>query len=76
MTQLISSTPWTRPEGPIPETPPCEGDVNGDGSVTVEDILIAIAQFGQSGEGDVNDDNIVDTNDLLVIIASWGPCAG
>ena len=58
-----------------PETP-CEGDVNGDGSVTVEDILIAIAQFGQSGDGDVNNDNIVDTNDLLVIIASWGPCAG
>ena len=58
-----------------PETP-CDGDVNGDSTVNVEDILIAIAQFGGTGEGDVNDDGTVNTDDLLVIIASWGPCGG
>ncbi|MEE2907733.1 MAG: S8 family peptidase [Planctomycetota bacterium] len=57
-----------------PKTPPCEGDVNGDGQVNVEDVLIVIAQFGGSGDGDVDGDGTVGTDDLLIVIASWGPC--
>ena len=58
-----------------PETP-CDGDINGDQNVAVEDLLIAIGNFGNSGDGDVNGDGTVTTDDILVIIASWGPCAG
>ena len=58
-----------------PETP-CAGDVDGDQVVAVEDLLMAIANFGNSGEGDINNDGTVDTTDILDIIASWGPCGG
>lgn len=58
-----------------PETP-CDGDIDGDQSVTVEDLLVAIGNFGNSGDGDVNNDGSVTTDDILVIISNWGPCAG
>jgi hypothetical protein len=56
-----------------PETP-CDGDIDGDQSVTVEDLLVAIGNFGNPGDGDVNNDGSVTTDDILVIIGNWGLC--
>ncbi|MBG83496.1 MAG: hypothetical protein CMJ40_02995 [Phycisphaerae bacterium] len=58
-----------------PETP-CDGDIDGNQSVTVEDLLVAIGNFGNSGDGDVNNDGSVTTDDILIIISNWGPCDG
>ena len=50
------------------------GDVNGDGYVNVDDLLVVISQWGPcSGcSGDLNEDGVVGVDDLLVILAHWG----
>ena len=54
----------------------CPTDINGDGVVSVSDILILIEQWGSCGgcTGDINSDGTVDISDLLEIVAAWGPC--
>ena len=53
----------------------CLGDINGDLDINVEDLLIVIAEWGEtSGPADINEDGIVNVNDLLIVIASWGDC--
>ena len=51
----------------------CIGDVDGDGSVGISDILAVIDFWGScSGcPADVNDDGTVDVSDLLEIIGNW-----
>lgn len=53
---------------------PCPGDANDDGFINVTDILIAISNWGNSGEGDINGDGVVDVTDILEIVSNWGPC--
>ena len=57
--------------GDAKQTP---GDVNGDGYVNVDDLLVVISQWGPcSGcSGDLNEDGVVGVDDLLVILAHWG----
>jgi parallel beta-helix repeat protein len=54
----------------------CPGDLNVDGSVGVNDLLILIAAWGPCDgcDADLNADGNVNVNDLLVLIAAWGPC--
>ena len=56
----------------------CLGDLNANGSVTVDDLLLLIASWGDCGcnecPADLNSDFIVDVDDLLQLIAAWGPC--
>jgi hypothetical protein len=42
----------------------CEGDIDGNNAVDVNDLLMVIADWGSP----------YDVEDLLVIISSWGPC--
>lgn len=44
---------------------PCPGDIDGDGTVDVTDLLNVIANWGDP----------YDVSDLLEVIASWGPCS-
>lgn len=50
-----------------------DGDVNGDGTVDVEDLLILIGSWGSDGSDgtDLNGDGVVDVADLLILIANW-----
>ena len=55
------------------ETPePIAGDVNEDGVVSLEDMELAAARLGQTGENtaDLNGDGVVDAADLLLIAAA------
>jgi len=52
----------------------CQGDINGDGYVGVDDVLLLLGNFGGSGAGDANEDGVVDVVDLLLLIAAWGDC--
>ena len=45
-----------------PNTEPCPGDVSGDGVVNVDDLLQAVAGFG----------DIYDVNDILMILENYG----
>ena len=51
----------------------CEGDVNGDGTVNVNDMLEVIGAYGSSdGSGDADNDGDADANDVLTVLAAWG----
>jgi hypothetical protein len=55
--------------------PQLQGDVNMDGIVDINDLLLVIAYFGPLPIGgplaDFNGDLIVDVTDLLVVIGNW-----
>lgn len=53
----------------------CAADIDGDGVVGVDDLLVLIAAWGTSDEdADVNGDGTVSTEDLLLVLAGWGIC--
>ena len=52
--------------------PDCAADINGDGVVNMNDLLIVLDHFGSSGEGDVDGDGIIGLQDILVLLASYG----
>lgn len=55
---------------------PCTGDVNGDRQVTLNDLGILLAHYGQTGvtlaQGDLNGDSKVDLSDLAILLAAYG----
>jgi len=59
----------------------CYADLNGDGWVNVDDLLMVINGWGTCPTppagcpGDVNDDGNVNVDDLLAVINNWGICA-
>ncbi len=59
------------------DTQPCPGDVDGNGQVAVDDLLVMLAVWGQSTDDpvDVNGDGIVGVDDLLIMLGNWGPCS-
>ncbi len=53
------------------------GDLDGDGSVGVSDLLILLASWGPCADcddciADLNDDCSVGVGDLLILLANWG----
>ncbi|MEE3001728.1 MAG: hypothetical protein VX908_03435 [Planctomycetota bacterium] len=53
----------------------CPGDLDGNGSVGVDDLLSVIAAWNSEDEtGDADGDGYVDVSDLLVVISGWGTC--
>jgi len=54
----------------------CVEDINGDGTVSVSDLLMLIGAWGPC-DGcveDIDDSGEVNVSDLLTVIASWGDC--
>jgi len=59
----------------VPDECECEGDLNGDSLVNVDDILLVILGWGEpGGAGDANGDGIVDALDLSLVITAYGGC--
>jgi hypothetical protein len=58
--------------------PACPEDLNGDGQITVADILALLADFGctSSCEADLNGDGATNVNDILQILAAFGTNCG
>jgi len=50
------------------------GDVTGDGSVDVEDLLAVLEAYGRCPccPADLNESGIIDVDDLLTVIGGWG----
>jgi hypothetical protein len=58
-------------------TPSTCPDLDGNGVVNVEDLLLMLGDYGTTCTGcpaDVNDSGTVDVEDLLLLIAGWGDC--
>ncbi len=55
----------------------CPQDLDGDGTVGVDDLLATIEVWGPcSGcPADTDGSGTVDVDDLLAVVASWGPCS-
>jgi len=54
----------------------CVEDINGDGTVSVSDLLMLIGAWGTC-DGcveDIDDSGEVNVSDLLTVIAAWGDC--
>ena len=54
------------------------GDINGDGSVSIADLLEIIAVWGKCSEYcsvDLDEDGTVGVTELLELITAWGDCA-
>ena len=72
-TTTIEMPPPPTPEVPLP--PPTPWDVNGDGTVNIQDLVLVAGEFGQSGEslkGDVNGDGTVNIQDLVLVASHFG----
>jgi Ca2+-binding EF-hand superfamily protein len=53
----------------------CPEDLNADGIVDVNDLLLIVGDWGSSDPDlDIDGDGTVDTDDLLAVIAAWGIC--
>jgi len=52
----------------------CPEDINGDGVVNTEDLLVLLGNWGNAGDGDIDNNGVVNTQDLLLLLAAWGPC--
>jgi hypothetical protein len=75
-TDLIAD-PWDF--SVVPFTPPfAPEDVNQDGTVDTDDLLILLGTWGDCNDcpADINGDGTVDTNDLLALLAAWGGGCG
>ena len=59
--------------GGVDATPPCPGDLNGDGMVDLTDLAILLSDFDCSGGcvGDVDGDLDTDLTDLAILLANF-----
>ena len=51
---------------------PCDGDVDGNGSVGLDDLLTVLGEFGGAGAGDIDNDGVVGLPDLLTVLGAFG----
>ena len=57
------------------EAPPCPEDVNGDGTISVADVLAVLSEFGCTGadcQYDIDGDNAVTVSDVLMVLSAFG----
>jgi len=60
---------------------PCRADIDGNGTVAVNDLLAVILVWGPCTPGqmcnsDLDLDGEIAVNDLLMVITTWGDCPG
>lgn len=53
-------------------TPSCHGDLNFDRSVSLADLALLLAAFGQNGGGDLNGDCQTSLADLALLLSNFG----
>lgn len=54
----------------------CAGDINGDGTVGVDDLVAIVLSWGWNPDhpADLNGDGDVDVDDLVAVMIAWGDC--
>ena len=63
------------------DVPICPGgDIDGNGTVDVDDLMALIGQWGNDCEGgedctgDLDGNLLINVDDLVLLIGVWGPC--
>ena len=61
------------PAIPVVEPPQLAGDLNADGVVNIQDIVLVASQFGQTGQktADINEDGVVNIQDLVMVAGAF-----
>ena len=61
----------------ITESPQLTGDVNGDGTVNIADLVLVASNIGKTGQNaaDVNGDSVVNIADLVLVAGALGTSA-
>ena len=61
----------------ITESPQLKGDVNGDGIVNIQDLVLVASNLGKTGQNaaDINGDGIVNGQDLVLVAGALGNSA-
>ena len=80
---MLASGSWDRtvqvwelaPTTSASEPAQLEGDLNADGVVNIQDLVIVASEFGQTGTGqnaaDVNKDGVVNIQDLVLVAGAF-----
>ena len=58
-----------------PPPPPTPWDINNDGTVNIQDLVLVaneIGQFGENLKGDLNGDGTVNVLDLVIVASHFG----
>ena len=50
------------------------GDLNGDASVGVDDLLALLESYQAGADGDCDGDGDTDVDDLPLLVSAWGNC--
>lgn len=60
----------------VPDECECEGDVDGDGTVNIDDVIAVIVAWGDLGPNpaDLNGNGIVDGSDFALVLSAYGTC--
>ena len=79
MVNLLQDPQWgiatVLPDGSYNPQTLCVGDLDGNGDVSVGDVLLLLKGWGGSdGPADIDGDGTVGVADILILIDSWGPC--
>ena len=55
---------------------PCTGDVTGDLTVSVNDLLAVINNWVAPGSscGDANHNGAINLEDFMIVVSNWGSC--
>ncbi len=56
-----------------PTPPPCQGDLDGNGTVDGADLTTVLNGWG-TASGDLDGNGMVDAADITLILNAWGPC--
>ena len=67
--QVSEPTPVTPDDEPVQ----LAGDLNADGVVNIQDLVLVASQFGQTGEhvADINEDGVVNIQDLVLVAGTF-----
>ena len=65
-------------DGEVVQPPQLTGDINRDGVVNIQDLVLVAGRFGQAGDNgaDVNGDGVVNIQDLVLVAGALGNVAG
>ena len=56
-------------------TPPCTGDLDGNGAVDAADLAALLSAWGGAGAADLDGSGAVDAADLAALLSAWGGCS-
>ncbi|MDP7006016.1 MAG: FG-GAP-like repeat-containing protein [Phycisphaerales bacterium] len=63
-------------ENGVPDECDCTGDIDGNGTLDVNDLIEIILNWGSTTSPlcDLNGDGVVEVNDLIIIVQIWNSC--